>query len=347
MSSSNAIASDLPSAPRNPAGPAPLRRPNSVRRTSSIDMTWPEGYGGRMHFACTGRDIFTRATGDQPLVLRVDTLKAEIGPDRSIVSIASEPPRAHIGKLVGARGGGYLRQALDEILPDERDAGSPLYLLIDDLSGTSLIAGWAWSRWTPDWLPKDMVGSNDDTDVRELRRARMENVCIGFRTGSSALDDMRGESQNSWPVEPLPNPEDSIGWHELKYHTDTSMRRARRIDVWLDDVVHIDATFQDSASLPTGGRAAIHEYKLQATADPKTLQLLSVVADPRILPYRECPSAAGNVALMVGTSLREMRTEVLATLRRSLGCTHLNDALRALAEVPILLDDLKKQTATR
>src|SRR5690606_26444452 len=101
---------------------------------------------------------------------------------------------------------------------------------------------------------------------------------------------------------------------------EVSMRRARRIDVWVEDVIHIDATFQDSASLPTGGRAAIHEYKLQATADPKTLELLSVVADPRILPYRECPAAAGNVARLVGTPLRAMRSQVLTVLRRSLGC---------------------------
>src|SRR5690606_16364 len=98
----------------------------------------------------------------------------------------------------------------------------------------------------------------------------------------------------------------------------------------------------DSASLPTGGRAAIHEYKLQATADPKTLELLSVVADPRILPYRECPAAAGNVARLVGTPLRAMRSQVLTVLRRSLGCTHLNDALRALGEVPMLVADLQK-----
>jgi hypothetical protein len=316
-----------------------------VRRTSSIDMTWPQGYGGTMHFAGRGRDIFTRVSGDHPLILREDFLSAEIGPDRSIQSISAQPARANIGQLVGARGGGYLRTALDEILPEEREAGSPLYLLIDDLSGTSLIAGWAWSRWTPDWLPKDFVGDDSDDEVRNKRRERMESVCIGFRPGSSALDDLRGESQNSSPVDPLPNPADPIGWHELKYHTDTSMRRARRIDVWLDDVIHIDATFQDSASLPTGGRAAIHEYKLQATADSNTLELLSLVADPRILPYRECPSAAGNVSRMVGAPLNAMRTQVLETLRRTLGCTHLNDALRALAEVPVLVGDLKKQLA--
>jgi hypothetical protein len=191
-------------------------------------------------------------------------------------------------------------------------------------------------------LPKDYAAKTDD-EVREKRRERMESICIGFRPDSSAFEDLRGESQNSVAVVPLPNPADPSGWHELPYHTDVSMRRARRIDVWLDDVIHIDATFQDSASVPAGGRVAIHEYKLQATADLDTLELLSVIADPRILPYRECPSAVGNVARMVGTPLRAMRARVPETLRRALGCTHLNDALRALAEVPALVGDLKSR----
>jgi hypothetical protein len=40
---------------------------------------------------------------------------------------------------------------------------------------------------------------------------------------------------------------------------------------------------------------------------------------------------------MIGTPLRELRQEVLERLRGTLGCTHLNDVLRALAEVPQML----------
>jgi len=39
---------------------------------------------------------------------------------------------------------------------------------------------------------------------------------------------------------------------------------------------------------------------------------------------------------MVGTPLADMREEVLTRLPGVAGCTHLNDALRALAEVPAL-----------
>ena len=115
------------------------------------------------------------------------------------------------------------------------------------------------------------------------------------------------------------------------------MRRARRIDAWLDDVIHIDAGFQDSATSPDGGRIAIHEYQVSATADPVSFQLLSVQADARVLPYGECLAAASNVSRILGSSLGDLRLTVLETFPKVLGCTLLNDVLRSLAEVPQML----------
>jgi hypothetical protein len=70
--------------------------------------------------------------------------------------------------------------------------------------------------------------------------------------------------------------------------------------------------------------------------------LTSVWADPRILPYAECPLAAPNVDRLVGTPLAELREVVLERLKGVAGCTHLNDALRALAEVPRLVASLRR-----
>jgi hypothetical protein len=123
------------------------------------------------------------------------------------------------------------------------------------------------------------------------------------------------------------------------------MRRARRIDVWADadgdrPVLQVDSMFQDSSTVPGGGRVAVHEYRLEATIDPVAGVLLSATADPRVLPYLECPTAAGNVDVLVGTPVREFRAVVLERLKGVAGCTHLNDALRALAEVPVLAGPL-------
>jgi hypothetical protein len=325
----------------DPAGHSPLRRANSVRRTSAIDMTWPKGRSNTMHFHGVARDIFTRVAGGRPEVICLDEMTAKIAQDRTILAIESQPPRADIGKLVGVRGGGKLRQELNEVLPDEQRKGSPLYLLVDDISGTSLIAGWAWSRW-PDYD----FGAEVDMRSSEERRARMEGVCIGFRPGSSALSSEIGSSRHhrASPVVPLPHPEDPDGWHHLTIHSDVSMRRARRIDVWFEDDIHIEVAFQDSASAPAGGRIAVHEYSLQVRAHPRTMVITDIRARPHVLPYPECPAAIENIYRIAGKPLDELRAIVLEELPRSHGCTHLNDAMRSMAEVPALVGELRRRS---
>lgn len=339
------IDGQLPPAPRSSAGCAPLRRAGSVRRTSSIDACWPEGRDHAMAFDARARDILTFDAGAAPELLALDHVWARIGTDRSIEAISAEPARHGIERLIGARGGGSLRAALDATLPAERDAGSPLYLLIDDFAGASLVAGWAWWRW--DGSGRSAGNAQGALEVHAPRIAQMEGVCTGFRPGSSAFTNLEASLQGDALVAPLANPDDPLGWHELPQFDGPTMRRARRIDVWRDgDEIRIDAMFQDSAGLPEGGRAAVHEYTLQARADATTLRLTGVHAQPRVLPYPECPSAVENLDRLLGAPLHELRAVVLERLPRTLGCTHLNDALRALAEVPMLLQYLDENAET-
>lgn len=328
-----------PVAPRHSAGPAPLRRPGSIRRTSSIDTDWPGGRDGNLHMVGRARDAVTPPAGGPPIVLTQDEFRAELQWDRTVVAIEASPARTAISGLIGARGGGHLRGALDKVLPDERRSASPLHLILDDISGVSLVAGWAWSQWTDQW--RSSIASAASAS-RPPRRS-MEGVCMGFRPGSSALDGDAAfaENRNDTEVTDLRRPDDPEGWHEFTNQESVGMRRARRIDVWLDKVIRIDSAFQDSATNPRGGRTAIHEYRLTASADPKSLCLLSVEADPRVLPFPECPAAAANVGRLIGAPLDGLRERVLQELRGTAGCTHLNDALRALAEVPILVQRLE------
>ena len=46
------------------AGPAPLRRPGSIRRTTSIDSDWPDGLGQPWVMTGRARDLLTPLTGD-------------------------------------------------------------------------------------------------------------------------------------------------------------------------------------------------------------------------------------------------------------------------------------------
>jgi hypothetical protein len=172
--------------------------------------------------------------------------------------------------------------------------------------------------------------------------ASMEGVCIGFRPGSSALTMARATgTSNTAIVGSLVNPADPAGWHVLPVHEDVAnLRRARLIDVWRDgDIIHVWSLFQDSSSMPgRAEREAVHEYSLSATADAATGQLLTLDVRPGTLPHGECPAAMANIPVLVGTPMAALRTTVIQRLRRTAGCTHLNDMLRSLAEVPMLAE---------
>ncbi len=324
---------EILSPPRRSAGPAPLRVPGSVRRTSSIDVSWPNGRAGGMRLVGRARDVLTPLLGGTAVACAEDGFDAVLKPDRTIVAIEAEPVRPALARLVGARGGGGLRQVLEETLPEERRNSTPLHLILDDISGVSLVAGWAWSQWDPNWLAAGRAALKG-FDVEKAFRSR-EGVCIGFGSGSSGLK--LDTDRSGTPTIDLRHPEDPEGWHAFTVQDGVGMRRARRIDLWLDKVIVIDSAFQDSATTPQGGRAIVHEYCLRATVDPGSLQLLSVEAEPRVLPFVECPGAAANLSRLLDAPLTQLREKVLAELRGTAGCTHLNDALRALADVPMLV----------
>jgi hypothetical protein len=321
----------LSSPPKSPAGPAPSRQPGSVRRTSSIDVDWPEGRNGATRLVGRARDIFAPPDGTS-IVLAQGTFEAKIDAERRLLALTADPSPEGLQQLVGERAGGHLRGAIDRVLPEERREGTPLHLILDDIAGTSLIAPWAWSRWDPDWMAQMQARKADPRYAAAFNR---ENICTGLRTGSS------GHSLMADGVDAglLRRPEDPEGWHEFPAAPGPGMRRARRIDVMRDGLIRIDAHFQDSATMPDGTRAALHEYRILGTADPVSLEILSLEAQPRVLPFVECPDAALNMHKLVGKPLPLLREIVLDELRGIAGCTHLNDALRALADVPVLLRD--------
>lgn len=329
--------------PRQTANPAPARLANSVRRTSSIDVAWPGDAMGDKILHGRSRDFVTPkaggAAGGAGAVRAAASLEAALDAERTITAISADPAPPQLQRLVGERGGGHLRMLMREIMPDLIADADPLYLLLDDISGVSLIASWAWSLWNPDWRSAT-TGSEDE--MTKMLEERID-VCWGFQRGNSTFDSARRSEVGTADGGELRNPADPAGWHEFPVVNGVSMRRARRIDVWRDEatgVIRIDSAFQDSAPRPDGTRAALHEYRLAASADPVTLELLTLEPEARVLPFGECPGAIGNAVALVGSSLPEIRQSVLNDLRGPRGCTHLNDALRALADVPKLLDYL-------
>lgn len=313
-----------------PAPATPRRPPWSVRRTSTIDTCWNGADGEGLRLRGHARDLLTAAPGGAPLVIAQDSFTATLSMQRQILAIESKPPRPAMDRLINARAGGQLRQAIGEALPEELSAGSPLYLLLDDIAGASLVAPWGLNRWDGN-RPHSAA---NEADIKR-RRQSMVGVCIGFSPGSPALtNDM--PDRNSM-VEPLDITDDPWAWHDLGHSEGPSMRRARRIDVSVGDRIIVEAHFQDSAAQRAGGRLAVHEYLLRATADRESQALLSLEADPRILPFDHCPAAILNIDILLGTPLSALRQTVLDALPRTRGCTHLNDMLRSLAEAPALV----------
>jgi hypothetical protein len=317
---------------RESAGPSPLRRPGSVRRTTSIDVHWPDGFEQASIMEGTARDILTPSKGGAPITVGEGHYTIKASPLREILEIALSPDHANAQEMLGVRGGGASRIALGRIMGSIE--GSPLYQIMDDFAGASLVSGWVQTVWRVDWLERRRENLSDQM------RHKMTNICTGFAEGGSSLTadgspDSSGQSKTE--VGPLVNPNDLQGWHHLPQQEGPSFRRARRIDLWKEDgLIRCDVGFQDSGPSPQGTRMAVHEYQVSATVDPMDMTVTSLEATPRILPYRECPGAAANIHKLIGHLVTDFRQDVLNVLPGILGCTHLNDVLRALADVPVL-----------
>jgi hypothetical protein len=349
-------------------------------------MHWPGGRGTQLRLDGRARDLVTPEHGDAVVVVE-ESMAVGVSSTRVIEDIDVTPTRPGVARLVGAKAGGGLRRAIDEALPDERERGGPLYLLLDDMAGSSLIAGFAWSQGAdalrPPTTPTPEQAAAMAALAAQYQPRSMEGICSGFRPGSSALTPdgfvNRDRQHNVAVVPPLADAHDPVGWHNLDPPPEVAMRRARRIDVRFagsvperrtgsvpgrrtgsvpgrrtgsvperqrGDQLVVDAMFRDSCWRPDGVEVAVHEYRVDATVDLATGVVTSVVAEPRVLPYPECPGAAPNAAWLVGASARELRREVLERIQGINCCTHLNDALRSFAEVPVLAAELAAATTT-
>ena len=332
---------------RSTANPVPVRRAGSIRRTTSIDVTWPDGPEGNRLLTGRSRDILTMPSGQPDKVRAEAAMTAMIDFHRTILSISADPAPARLQALVGERGGGHLRGVLREVLPELIEQGSPLYLLLDDISGTSLVSHWGMSQWLPGWQERMRKFAEDSSPEFSLLADRV-GVCWGFREGSAVNTnpELHITTAEAADGKDLRNPADPDGWHAFPQHDGMAFRRARRIDVWREDgAIRIEASFQDSAPRPDGGRAALHEYVLHVSVDAASQTITGLEPEPRVLPFWDCPGAIANALKLVGTPLGHIRDTVLSDLRGPKGCTHLNDALRALGEVPGLIGFMDRELA--
>lgn len=328
----------------------PPRRAGSVRRTANIDMVWPGGMGTPLQLRGRARDLLTPSAGE-PAVLAEAGMVASVGPGRTVEAIEAWPARSTIDRLVGAQGGSSFRSAIDAALPGEREDATPLYFLLDDIAGCSLIAAMAWSRHRPPTTPSPEPAAAVAADAGRhqqrpepmgMRKGRI--ICSGLRPGGFA----QRSRQAAGPPGPFVrdagdlSTDDQWAWHEMEELSGVAMRRRRRVDVSVEDAsISVDAHFRDTVLEPDGSQKVVHEYTLACTVDRHSRKLVGITAQPRVLPFPECPAAAAHVSQLLGLRVGGFRTSVQETLREIESCTHLNDMLRCLAEVHALATRLE------
>ena len=82
----------------------------------------------------------------------------------------------------------------------------------------------------------------------------------------------------------------------------------------------------------------MHEYTVEGSIDATTRTVATVEATVRVLPWQECPGAIGSATRIQGMTLSQIRDRVRAEFVGISTCTHLNDTLRAVADLDALLN---------
>ncbi|MGH9092969.1 MAG: DUF2889 domain-containing protein [Acidimicrobiales bacterium] len=317
--------------PHDPATATPPRTPGSVRRTSSIDTTRPDGLRAASVVEARARDLLTARDG-QARVLGEAALHARVARSGELEE-ARARPAAPVDGLLGARVGAGFRGRLAEVLPGERARCTLLHLLLDDLPGATLVSGYALQR----------AGMLSGLGVRP--GMVREDVCAGWAHEASLMTAVREHAEIPVPLGPsapdLAGPGDPLAWHPMDDLPPHGMRRRRRLDLvapadggdggWL-----VDAHFRDSYVDPEGRESVLHEYTVAGEVRPAAGVVVAMAARARVLPWTECPGAVASAGRLVGMALGDLRARVRQELVGRSTCTHLNDTLRAMADLPAL-----------
>ena len=309
----------------------PDRPPESVRRATSIQSIWPDGFESeRVDVVARGHDVFT---GEDRAGAVIDAVSIDVeadGPARTVQAITADPQVAELAAVIGANLMGGFRKAAGTAVPNL--GGSLLGLLLDDLPAAALVAGQVPIRVgievtgePPDWVGRDGIP--------------LPMVCIG-RKADGVMEQRRRAGTpllgQGPPAGDLRRPDDPYAWPDAPTMPVHSMRRLRRTDVRVvNDAIVVDSHFRDSYMEQTGVETAVHEYDVALTAGRDgVIRELDVCA--RVLPGPDCPGAVASAQRVVGRPLETLREFVRGELHGDTICTHLNDQLRSLADVPFL-----------
>ena len=323
--------------PHNAVLATPPRVPGSVRRTTTLDMTFPDGPGGRIVADIRGQEICTGADGNAQILGRLAVTLEIDARTSEIASVDTASEGAPLGGLTGVEVRRGFGRRLAELLPGDRARRSLAYSALEDLGGAFLVAGYAPLRAglltrAPDEI-KQVVHSQGD-------------VCIGWSSGGPLLETLRRDGRNPIPMGPaapmIEVEDDPVAWHPTVPLATHTVRRRRRVDVIAPSATRAQWQaqhhFRDSYA-GFEGETIMHEYLVDAAFDGDG-RLVSVTVDPRVLPWNECPGAAESAQHLLGISLDDIDVRARTELVGATTCTHLTSTLRSLADVRALTEFL-------
>jgi Protein of unknown function (DUF2889) len=332
---------------RDPLRSVPVLQLGVLRRTMHVDVGPAAAWsvkGRELELSGAARDV--RGTdGPDPLVLSAASINARFDSSRTLVSLTTEPESTWAQAMVGQRSGSGFRRFLEEATPKDGDP-SLVRQLLEDLPAAALISGYSSLRLAR------RLGAEPSSLTPPGVLDRMTDLCSGWRASGLAVVNVaasRGVPVQDTPPAPDLEREQPGAWHEIPVLEADWMRRRRFVDVNFDDRGSGDsarpvsaqmwAMFRDTVGESDGSESVLHEYAITGRLDwtDDGVRLTTVKADPKVLPFVECPAAAAEVVALEGQLLRDLPRSVPEVLFGVASCTHLNDLLRSIGGMaPVL-----------
>jgi hypothetical protein len=322
--------------PQRAAPSTPPRAPASVRRTTSIDVTRPDGLTGRVVAVMAGQDLATDAGGHSSVVRRF-AVDVPVEPDTGAIlgfdgrdGTTDVADVTDLADLVGASLRSGFGRRLASALPDEAESRSLRYSLLEDLAGGFLVSGYAPLR------AGLLVG---DPATGKERARHQADICIGWADGGPVHRALAEGGHTAVPTGPAAPPlerDDPAGWHPLAPLGHGTVRRRRRLDVARAPTgsgLRAQSHFRDSYA-GDEPEMVMHEYAVDAVIDDD--RIAGIEVDPRVLPWQACPGAVASAQRIVGVPLDDLARHARTELVGVSTCTHLTSTIRCLADVRAL-----------
>lgn len=305
--------------------------PGAVRRTMTTQVTARDGdWVHGIRFQSVGRDLIHGLDGS--VRIEADRIAFDVDPADVIVPIVGEPTVPEVLRGVSARRG--LRKRVAELraegrLPECGPAGGLCDALLDEIPGVLVVSGYG-----------RMYDEVADAPP-QLLRGPAAQVCVGFDRLAASGEPFTSTRFLSRAPSAEFVPADELAWHHDPVPPVGAVRRRRMLQVRpVDDRIEVAGYFRDTFRRPDGVEVVIHEYGISAMLGGSPPVVEALEAHPGRLPMEHCPLAAVGTAAVIGAPVGEIDGAVRGSLRGPRSCTHLNDELRSLRLVPVLMSML-------